>query len=67
LASSTALRPAARISPARSSRSTRATFDADHALFGLRGVKRIEVRSISTVFERLSIQPKQSASSTASS
>ena len=53
--------------PAASSFSTRATFDSDHELFGFRGVKKSDVRSSSTVFDLLSTQPKQSASSTAAS
>jgi len=61
-AASTAVRPAARIRPEASRRSTRATFDFDQELFVVRGVKRSDVRSSSTLFERLSTQPKQSAS-----
>jgi hypothetical protein len=42
-------------------------FDADHVLRGLRGAKSCRLRSSSSRFTVLSIQPKQSASSTASS
>ena len=42
-------------------------FDADQLEFGLRGVNLSDVRRSSTDLDRLSTQPKQSASSTAAS
>ena len=55
------------MSPAATSFSTRIRFDCDQALRGLRGVKSCIARSSSSVRTTLSIQPKQSASSTAPS
>jgi hypothetical protein len=66
-ATSIAAIPAGASSPSRSRRATRSLFDADHVLRGLRGAKSCRVRRSSSRFTVLSIQPKQSASSTASS
>ena len=52
--------------PSARSCSTLAMLTALQLLVGLRGVKRWMWRSPSTEFRRPSIQPKQSASSTAS-
>lgn len=67
LATSIAAIPAGASSPSRSSRATRSLFDIDHVLRGLRGAKSCRLRRTSSRFTVLSIQPKQSASSTASS
>ena len=66
-ASSTMARPSGRIRPSAISRSTRALFDAAQTLPGLRGVKRSMWLSSSMRRSMPSIQPKQRASTTASS
>ena len=66
-ARSMAASPAGRMSPAAISRSTRALFVAAQPLLGFRGAKYCFDRRSSTVPPDESIQPKQSASSTASS
>ena len=67
LASATAARPAGVMAPAFISLASRALLVADQALFGLRGVNICMWKRSSIDFMRLSIHPKQSASSTASS
>ena len=59
--------PAGASSPLASSRAMRSLFGRDQPLFALRGVTSSIVRSSSRRRPRLSTQPKQSASSTASS
>ena len=67
MAASTFASPAGAISPAPVSRSTRSLLDRDQLERGLRGAIHSIVRSSSSLPPLLSIQPKQSASSTASS
>jgi hypothetical protein len=55
------------MSPAATSRSIRSLFGRDQPLPGRRGVNSSRERPSSTVRRTLSIQPKQSASSTSSS
>jgi hypothetical protein len=64
---STARNPAAVINPRSMSDSTRALFRRDQTLFDLRGVNLRTDRPSSRCRNLLSIQPKQRASSTASS
>ena len=64
-AASTAASPAGSIRPAASSRSTRSTLEGDQRLLARRGVNMSCERCPSTVRWSESIQPKQSASSTA--
>ena len=66
LAASILARPASVICPFAISRAIRSLFGFDQPLPRLRGVKSCIVRSSSAVLAWLSIQPKQSASSTAS-
>ena len=67
LARSIAAWPAGVISPALVSAATRFLLSPDQRLFGLRGVKICRKKLPSSGMRLLSIQPKQSASSTASS
>ncbi len=65
-ARSMAARPAFVMRPSASSCLIFVVLRSDHALAGLRGLRRTIVRSASSLRGRLSIQPKQSASSTTS-
>ena len=55
------------MAPSAISRSTRSLLMADHTLFGFLGANQSAHRSSSSFFGLESIQPKHSASSTASS